>query len=182
MERLTLDKAGARSGELFRHSIQMGGDTVTIENIATLSILGERFQPYKTPRNQGALGVWIGLGLLSALTFIISLAIWSVSNGGWFGITPLIVLLSFLLTASSFWFGGRLALAIRKVETFYRLRIGASDGRQIDLVDDSEDVLTQIRDAIRAKIDDGDAELVGTYDLDTDSVNLTRGGQAVARS
>lgn len=182
MDRLTLDQAGARRGELFRHSIQMGGDTVTIENIATLSIVSERFEPYKTPRNQGALGVWIGLGILSALTFIVSLAIWTASDGSWFGITALVVLLSFLLTGASIWFGGRLALAIRKVETFYRLRIGASDGRQIDLVDDSEAVLTQIRNAIRAKIDDGDADLVGTYDLDADTVSLTRGGQPIAES
>ncbi|MEM1149676.1 MAG: DUF6232 family protein [Pseudomonadota bacterium] len=180
MDRLTLDQAGARHGELFRHSLQMGGDTVTIENIATLSILSEQFQPFKTPRNQNALGLWTALGIISGLTFIIMLAIWSASNGSWFGTTAVVVLLSLLLTGASLWFGVRLALAIRKVETFYRLRIGASDGRQIDLVDDNEDVLVQIRDAIRIKIDEGDAELTGTYNLDTDTVNLTRRTQGSA--
>ncbi|MEM9739806.1 MAG: DUF6232 family protein [Pseudomonadota bacterium] len=176
MDRLTLDQAGARRGELFRHSIQMGGDTVTIENIATISIQSERFEPFRTPRNQRALGFWTALGVVSGLVFIISLAIWSASNGAWFGMTTLIVLLSFAFAVAGLWFGVKLLLALRKVETFYRLRIGASDGRQIDLVDDNEDVLIEIRDAIRTKIDDGDSELVGTYDLDTDTVNLTRPG------
>jgi len=180
MERLTLDQAGARRGELFRHSLQMGGDTVTIENIATLSILSEQFQPYKTPGNQRVLGLWTGAGIVSALTFVISLGIWSASDGSWFGITALVVLVSLLLAGAALWFGIRLLLAIRQVETFYRLRIGASDGRQIDLVDDNESVLTQIRDAIRVKIDEGDAELVGTYDLDTDTVSLSRGGVAAS--
>jgi len=180
MDRLTLDQAGARRGQLFRHSIQMGDDTVTLENVATLTIENERFQPYRTPRNQQALALWTGLGIFSGLVFIIMFAVWSAANGAWFGVTAMIVYLAFILMGLSIWFGGRLFLAMRRWQAFFRLRIGASDGRQIDLVDDNRGVLEQIRDAIRVKIDESDAEMMGTFDLDTDTVSLTRGGEPVA--
>ncbi|MEM1105224.1 MAG: DUF6232 family protein [Pseudomonadota bacterium] len=180
MDRLTLDQTGARRGQVFRHSIQMGDDTVTLENIATLTIENERFQPHRTPRNRQVLALWTGLGLISGLTFIITLAIWSGGDGGWFGAAALTVYLSFILCAASIWFGARLVLAMARWEPYYRLRIGASDGRQIDLVDDNRSVLEQIRDAIRIKIDEEDSDMQGSFDLDTDTVTLTRAGQPIA--
>lgn len=180
MDRLTLDQTGARRGQVFRHSIQMGDDTVTLENIATLTIEDERFQPYKTPRNQQAMALWTSLFTISALVFIISLAIWNTGDGPWFGINTLVILVSLILAGVSFWAAMKLFLALQAWADYFRLQIGASDGRQIALVDDNREVLEKIRDAIRIKIDDSSADIQGTFNLDTDTVSLTRDGAPFA--
>ena len=64
-------------------------------------------------------------------------------------------------------------MAMNKVEDFHRLRIGASDGRQLTLVDDNRGVLEKIRDTIRNKIDTNDFETEGVFDLDSDTVKLS---------
>ena len=52
--------------------------------------------------------------------------------------------------------------------------IGASDGRQIPLVDDNRAVLLRIRDIVRHKMDSGDREVQGDFDLDLDLVNISK--------
>ncbi|MCI4645363.1 MAG: hypothetical protein MRY64_11310 [Hyphomonadaceae bacterium] len=172
MDRLNLDQTGARRGELFRHSLQMGDDTVTIENIATMAIEDESFLPYRTEKNRQATGLWVGLGLISFLISMICFAI--VAGGaGFVSITSLVAWVTLIACLASAWLAVQLAMAMRKVEVFHRLRIGASDGRQVDLVDDNRAVLEKIRDTIRTKIDTADFEIVGTFDLDTDTVKLS---------
>ena len=75
MDRLNLDQTGARHGVLYRHSLQMGDDTVTLENIATMAIEDESFQPYKTSGNRKATGLWTGLALTLFLVSMISFAV-----------------------------------------------------------------------------------------------------------
>lgn len=171
MDRLKLDQTGARRGQLFRHSLQMGDDTVSIENIATMAIEHEQFMPYRTEKNRQTTGLWTGLGLVALFISMISFAI-AAGGGGFFSIANLIAWLSLIATGACGWFAVQLVLAMRKVETFHRLRIGAADGRLIDLVDDNREVLEKIRDTIRMKIDTEDSETVGTFDLDTDTVTL----------
>lgn len=174
MDRQTLDQEGARAGELLRHSLQLGDDTVTVDNIATMGIQTETFQPYRTARNQRQMGLLVGAFSVFLVAAVLVLAWWGMSGGGllrwstlwgWGSATGTCVLLYFMI---------RLHLAMRRVETFHRLRIGASDGRQIDLVDDNKSLLERIRDAIRLKIDTHDYRTVGTFNLDTDEVNIRR--------
>ena len=65
-----------------------------------------------------------------------------------------------------------IALKLKKMEPYYRLLIGTSDGRQIPLVDNNRDVLIKIRDVVRHKMDTGDASVTGDFDLNLDIVNL----------
>lgn len=179
MDRLRLDQAGARRGQLFQHSLQMGDDTVTVNNIATMAIERETFQPYQTPRNRSHLGLHVGLAMIFLFAAIIALAWWSATPGGLLRASGLIGWTSAILTVVFGVMATRLAITMRKVEAYFRLRIGASDGRQIDLVDNSRPILEKIRDAIRNKIDTSDYEVTGTFDLDTDEIRLTRPEKAV---
>ena len=171
MDRLNLDQTGARRGELYRHSLQMGDDTVTLENIATMAIENDQFMPYKTEPNRRSVGLWTGLALVTFLTGSVAFAIVA-GGGGLVSVAGLIGVLSLLACLAGAWFAIRLMMAMNKVENFYRLRIGASDGRQLTLVDDNRGVLERIRDTIRAKIDADDYETEGVFDLDADSLTL----------
>lgn len=172
MDRLRLDQAGARRGELFQHSLQMGDDTVTVGNIATMAIERETFQPYQTPGNRRRLGLHVGLSLTFLFIAAIALAVWFFTPGGLLRASGLIGWLSAILFIVFTVLATRFSLMMKRVETFFRLRIGASDGRQIDLVDNSRPTLEKIRDAIRMKIDSNDYSVTGTFDLDLDEVRL----------
>lgn len=179
MDRLNIDQAGARHGELFAHSLQLGDDTVTLENIATMSIESERFRPFETPRNRRVLGFHVGMASLSFVIAGVCLIFWAFQGARLF---TLFGLASWALALIFVLFSGlalRLALRIRHEQPFFRLRIGAADGRQIDLVDDSRDVLVRIRDTIREKIDNEDAATTGRFDLDRDLVEIRRGNGRV---
>lgn len=174
MDRLTLDQEGARRGELLRHSLQLGDDTVTVDNIATMGIQSETFQPYRTPRNQRRLGLYVGFFSIFLVVAVLTLAWWGLSGAGFLRWSTLWGWGSAIAACAFGYYALKLSFAIKRVEPFFRLRIGASDGRQVDLVDDNKDVLERIRDAIRLKIDTHDYRTVGTFDLDRDQVNITR--------
>lgn len=174
MDRLTIDQEGARRGELFAHSLQLGNETVTLGNIATMTVEAERFRPYETPRNRRALGLYLGLSGVALIAALIMLGWWGATGGGLLRAAGLIgwaLVLGFFLAAL---FGTRLALKIRQEQDFFRLRIGAADGRQISLVDDSRAMLEQIRDLIRDKIDKEDAATTAVFDLDSDTMQVRR--------
>jgi hypothetical protein len=65
-----------------------------------------------------------------------------------------------------------IAAKIKRREPYHRLTIGTSDGRQIPIVDDNRDVLVRIRNVVRHKMDTGDTETVGEFDLNLDIVDL----------
>ncbi len=172
MERLKLDQAGARTGELYQHSLQLGDETVTLGNIATMAIEKERFRPWDTPANRQRLGfrlVYIAACFLAA---ILALAAMGFAGGGLLSAAGLVFLLAALLLVVLCGFAISLSLKLRIEQDFFRLRIGTSDARQIDLVDDSRGMLEQVRDAIRIKIDNEDWRTTGRFDLNTDSVQL----------
>ena len=174
MDRLTIDQEGARRGELFAHSLQLGNETVTLGNIATMAIEKERFRPFETPRNRQALGLYLGLSAVALVMALIVLGFWGATGGGLLRMSGLIgwlLVAAFLACAV---LGTRLALRIQHEQDFFRLRIGASDGRQISLVDDSQRMLEQVRDIIREKIDTEDATTTAVFDLDQDSMDVRR--------
>ncbi|MEM6665482.1 MAG: hypothetical protein AAF638_03675 [Pseudomonadota bacterium] len=171
---MTLDQEGARRGELLRHSLQLGDDTVTVNNIATMGIQSEQFQPYRTTRNRRHLSLHVGFFSIFLVVAVLVLAWWGMTGAGLFRWSTLWGWGSAIAAFTFGVFALRLNVAMDRVEPFFRLRIGASDGRHIDLVDDNKDVLERIRDAVRLKIDTQDYRTVGTFDLDRDVVNITR--------
>lgn len=180
MDRLTIDQEGARHGELFAHSLQLGNETVTLGNIATMAIEKERFRPFETPRNRQALGLYLGLSAVALVMALIVLGIWGATGGGLLRMSGLIgwlLVIAFLVCTV---LGTRLALHIRREQNFFRLRIGAADGRQISLVDDNQSMLEQVRDIIREKIDMEDATTTAVFDLDRDSMEVRRDAGSVS--
>ncbi len=176
MDRLKIDQEGARQGELFAHSLQLGDETVTLGNIATMTIEKEAFRPWDTPANRRTLGLYLVALTLVFFVFILALAMIGFSGGSWLSAGGLLALgccVGFLLLAGA---SARVALRMRKTSDFFRLKIGAADGRQIALVDDSRPTLEKIRDVIRGKIDDEDWLTTGRFDLNTDTVTLNRPG------
>ena len=179
MDRLTIDQEGARRGELFAHSLQLGNETVTLGNIATMTIEKERFRPFETPRNRQTLGLHVGLSSIALVIGLVLLIYWAATGGGLFRTAGLIawaLMAGFVVFAI---FAARLALRIRHEQDFFRLRIGAADGRQISLVDDSQQMLEQVRDIIRNKIDQEDAKTTAVFDLDLDSMDVRTATQSV---
>lgn len=172
MDRLTLDQTGARTGRISARSLRMGDDTVNINNIATMSIEQQSFQPYRTPRNRQMMGLWVGFCLMGFFFAFVFLAWWIASEGGLFRLSGLVGWLSFIVFWVAGFFAARLWWAMRKTEIFFRLRIGASDGRNVDLVDDSRPTLLQIHDVVQFKMDNGDQATTGEFNLDTDTVTL----------
>lgn len=173
MERLKLDREGARTGELFEHSLQLGDDTVTLGNIATMAVGQEQFRPWDTPRNRQRLGLWLVCAAACVLIGLLALAAMGFSGGGFLSMPGIVLVVSVLLFGLTAWFAVSVALKLRVEQTFFRLRIGTSDGRQIDLVDDSRRMLENIRDAIRRKIDNEDWRTTGHFDLNEDRVELS---------
>ena len=172
MQRLKLDQAGARTGELFEHSLQLGDETVTLGNIATMGIDKERFRPWDTPANRRRLGMRMVYMSVCFLIGILALAVMGFSGGGLLSTPGLVLIVSAILFVLAAWFAVSISLKLRLEQDFFRLRIGTSDARQIDLVDDSRKMLEDIRDAIRRKIDNEDWRTTGRFDLNLDLVEL----------
>lgn len=174
MERLTLDEEGARQGRVFEHSIQLGDDTVTFQGIATMGVETHSFKPYDTPRNRRSMGGYVVFGALFLLVAMFALAWWGMTGGAITQPSAIVgllcgaVFLALALIAANMW------RKIQTVKKYFRLRIGTSDGQQIYLVDDHKRTLEQLRDAIRMKIDENDTNIVGTFDLNTDTISLSR--------
>ena len=174
MDRQTIDQEGARTGQLFAHTLQLGPDTVTLKNIATMSIESETFQPWDTPRNRRVQRWILGTASLSVLVALVALVAWGITGGSVFtpaGLTGFLALGLFLaLCVFATWRAAKMA----RRQPYFRLRIGASDGRIVSLVDDSRDMLEQLRDTIRTKIDTEDAATTGRFDLNRDTIDLDR--------
>ena len=172
LDRLTLDQEGARTGELFAHTLQMGDDTDTLSNIATMGVETQKFRPYDTPSNRGRLRLVLGVASLAFVGCILTLAWWGLSRAPLISLTALLAVglgVLFVILAGR---GVYLSMKINRWQDYYRLSIGASDGRVISLVDNSRPVLEEVRDVIRKKIDMGDHTTVGTFDLNTDTVSV----------
>ncbi|NBC20968.1 MAG: hypothetical protein GVY06_08010 [Alphaproteobacteria bacterium] len=172
MERLNLDQAGARTGELYQHSLQLGDETVTLGNIATMAVEQEHFRPWDTPGNRRRLGMRLAYISACFLIGLLALAAMGFSDRGMMSAAGLVFLLSAVLLVVFSGLAASLSLKLRRQQVFYRLRIGTSDARQIDLVDDSRRMLEQVRDAIRRKIDEEDWRTTGHFDLNTDTLHL----------
>ncbi len=176
LDRQTLDMTGARQGDLHEHTLQMGDDTVTLANIATMAIETRQFQPFDTPRNRTRQRLALVSGSFAFVGMVLCLAWWGLSAAG--PVSPiaaatiLLGLLFLALLVRAFWLSAR----IRQVQDYYQLSIGASDGRTLSLVDDSRIVLEQVRDLIRRKIDTQDHITTGHFDLNTDTVVTSRTG------
>jgi hypothetical protein len=173
MDRQTLDMEGARRGEISAASLQMGEDTIAIQCIATMSVESMEFAPWETPANRRAQSLYASFFVINLFFGLMALAWGGLFPGSSSSVFALVV--GGVLTLLGFVLGIRAAIIARRMkrrQPYYRLVIGASDGRQIPLVDNNRDVLMRIRDVVRHKMDSGDRETRGDFDLDLDLVNL----------
>ena len=173
MDRQTLDTEGARHGEISAASLQMGDDTIAIRRIATMSIESIEFAPWDMPRNRKSQSLHATLCIANLFFGLAGLAWWFLMPGHSSSVMALFV--GGVLILLAVFLGIRaamIAMKIKKREPYYRLTIGTSDGRQIPVVDDNRDVLVKIRDIVRHKMDTGDSETVGEFDLNLDIVDL----------
>lgn len=173
MDRQTLDMEGARQGDISSASLQLGEHTIAIQRIATMSVENHMFAPWDLPTNRAAKGMTVMGSLVCGLIgfgcvawfflqgYQSSALVFAAVGGG-------LILISLMLALRAAY----MAAKINKKEPYYRLTIGTSDGRQIPLVDNNRQVLIQLRDVIRHKLDTGDTELTGDFNLNLDSVNI----------
>ncbi|MEM7766908.1 MAG: DUF6232 family protein [Pseudomonadota bacterium] len=172
LDRQSLDMTGARSGQLFEHTLQMGDETVTLANIATMAIETQQFQPYDMPQNRLRQRVALVVSSFAFVAGVLCFAWWGLSAAD---LMSSIAATSLVLTAGFVALLGRalwLSHKINQVQDYYRLSIGASDGRTVALVDNSRPTLEQVRDVIRRKIDMRDHQTTGAFDLNTESVTV----------
>lgn len=173
MERLTLDRQGARRGDLLAASLQFGDDTIAIQRIATMSIQDLTFQPWLTPGNQRLQSLY-STGFVVALFAAMAALGWYLLAGPGnnqlialgIGAASLLGLILFGLQAV------RIALRIKQHQAYFQLLIGTSDGRTSKLVDDNRHVLEEIRDIVRNKMDSNERAMTGTFDLELDRVEI----------
>ena len=172
LDRQTLDMTGARTGEIFEHTLQFGDETVTLANIATMAVETDEFQPFDMPGNRSRQRLALVAASFAFIAGVLTGAWWALSGAGWLspiaGSTIGLFLLFVLLTGRGLY----LSHKIRKVQPYYRLRIGASDGHTVYLVDDNRTVLEEVRDAIRRKIDMNDHTITARFDLNADTVSV----------
>lgn len=172
MDRQTLDMEGARFGEVLAASLQLEDHTIAIQRIATMSIESKLFFPWDTPRNKQTRQAY-ATSFVGMLFFgLICVLAWQFMAGPEalivLGVGATLVLVGLLCGIRAL----MIAAKLRSKEPYYQLTIGTSDGRQIALVDDNRDVLTRIRDVVRFKMDTGERETIGDFDLNLDRVNL----------
>lgn len=173
MDRQTLDMEGARHGEISSASLQVGDDTIAIRRIATMSIESMEFAPWDMPRNRKSQSLHATLCVANLFFGLVALAWWMLTPGQQSSLVALFV--GGVLVLLGLFLGMRAAMIAAKIkrrEPYHRLTIGTSDGRQIPVVDDNRDVLVRIRDVVRHKMDTGDTETIGEFDLDLDIVDL----------
>lgn len=173
MDRQTLDMEGARQGEISAASLQLADDTIAIGRIATMSVERHEFAPWDTPVNRKTQGVYATLCIALLFFGLVGFGWWALrpaQNDGIIGLFAggALMLLGVILGIRA----SMIAVMLKRREPYFRLLIGTSDGRQIPLVDNNRDVLTRIRDIVRHKLDTGDVEVVGDFDLNLDIVNL----------
>lgn len=173
MDRQTLDMEGARQGEVSAASLQLADDTIAIRRIATMSIERHEFAPWDTPANRRIQGIYATLCVSLLFFGLLGLGWWALRPGQGDGVIGLIIGAALMLLGVVLGIrAAMIAVMLKRREPYFRLVIGTSDGRQIPLVDNSRDVLEKIRNAVRHKLDTGDTELTGDFDLNLDIVNL----------
>lgn len=174
MQRQTIDQEGARQGEVSAQSLQLGNDTIAIRRIATMTVEKHDFFPWDTPANRTTQSIY-ATSCVGFLFFgLVGFAAWAVMSGNpqasglsfFAGVILLVLGLILGIRAAM------IAMKLKKLEPYYRLLIGTSDGRQIPLVDTNRDMLIRIRDVVRHKMDTADAAVTGDFDLNLDIVNL----------
>ena len=178
MDRLTLDQEGARTGEISASSMQIGNATVTIRNIAPMPIADVRFKPYDTEKNRGTVKMYYGLAMIAGLLLVCGVLWWMITGSlgaGDIFAPAVITLISALIFGAVLWRAVRLSTVVGRSVPYHRLLIGASDGRQVTLVDDNKAVLEQIRDVLRHKVDTNDARQTAKFDLNKDEVLIEAG-------
>ncbi len=175
MDRQTLDKEGARQGEVSALSLQMGNDTIAIGRIATMTVEQHQFTPWDTPRNRQTQSLLATCAIATLFIGLVGFAIWKLvlTKPGSLPLGLIIGVLFCLLAAFLGLQAMLMAIKMRKVEPYYRLVIGTSDGRKIPLVDNHREVLAKLRDVVRHKMDTGDRSITGTFDLNLDIFNFT---------
>jgi hypothetical protein len=176
MDRQTLDSEGARHGEVSAASLQLGDDTIAILRIATMTIEAHQFTPWDTPRNRQTQGLY-ATGSIAALFFgLVGIAWWNLAKLSALALPALMVggalLLACLFLAIQ---SALMSMKLRKVEPYYRLVIGTSDGRKIPLVDNFRETLIKVRDVVRHKMDTNDRAITGEFDLNADIFRFTAG-------
>ena len=175
MDRQTLDMEGARRGEITPASLQLGDDTIAIQRIATMSVESMEFAPWDTETNRRTKSLYASFFVISLFFGLLALAWGGLFPGS--GSSMIALIVGCVLTLLAVILGVRAAMFARRMkkrQPYYRLVIGASDGRQIPLVDDNRAVLLRIRDIVRHKMDSGDREVQGDFDLDLDLVNISK--------
>ena len=180
MERLSLDRQGARRGDLLAASLQLGDDTIAIQRIATMSIQDLEFQPWLTPGNQRLQSLF-STGFVAMLFAVMAIAGWSILAPS--SENQMLALALGAASALGLALFGiqalRIALRIRKKQPYFQLLIGTSDGRTSKLVDNNRRVLEEIRNIVRNKMDTGETEITGTFDLELDRVELDTGTKVI---
>lgn len=179
MDRQTLDMEGARRGEITPASLQLGDDTIAIQRIATMSVESMEFSPWDTEANRRTKGLYASFFVINLFFGLLALAWGGLFPGS--GSSMIALVIGAALTLLAVVLGIRAAMfahRMKKRQPYYRLVIGASDGRQIPLVDDNRAVLLRIRDIVRQKMDTGDRDMQGDFDLDLDLVNVSKAGEA----
>lgn len=173
MDRQTLDMEGARRGEISAASLQMGDDTIAVQRIATMSVESMTFFPWDTPTNRRIKSIYATFFVMNLFFGMMALAWWGLRPQSPSGLIALFAGGALLLLAAALGLRAAvIALKLKKQVPYFRLVIGASDGRQIPLVDNNRDVLARIRDILRQKMDTGDRDIRGDFDLDLDLVNV----------
>lgn len=174
MKRQTIDQEGARQGEVSAQSLQLGNDTIAIRRIATMTVEKHDFFPWDTPANRTTQSIY-ATSCVGFLFFgLVGFAAWAVMSGNpeasglSFFAGVILLFLGLLLGIRAM----MIAMKLKKMEPYYRLLIGTSDGRQIPLVDNNREMLIKIRDVVRHKMDTADVNVTGDFDLNLDIVNL----------
>lgn len=184
MDRQTLDMEGARQGDIASDTLQLADVTIAIGRIATMTIENHWFKPWDTPGNQRTQRLYATVCVGMLFFGLLGFAWWFFAAGRESGVIAL--MFGAVLFLIGLGLGVRAAMLfakLNKTEPYYRLLIATSASTEIKLVDNSREVLEQIRDAVRYKMDTGDTELTGDFDLNLDIVNvrLPKGARRPAR-
>ncbi len=164
---------GARVGEISAASLQVGDDTIAIRRIATMTVQQHEFAPWDTPGNRQTQKRYATVGVTLLFFGVLGITGWALLPARGIGALLLFVGIGLMLIGLIAAIRAmQFAMKMKRREPYFRLIIGTSDSRQIPLVDNNRDVLCKIRDAVRYKMDTADPDVVGVFDLNTDTVNI----------
>jgi hypothetical protein len=171
LNRQTLDMEGARQGEISAASLQMGDDTIALNRVATMTVEAKTFKPWDTPKNRQVQSFYATSAIGALFFSLLSVAGFMVGQQqvSWLIAGVALFLVCTLLAARAM----MISMKINKTEPYFHLVIGTSDGRKIPLVDNNRKMLEKIRDVVRHKVDTGDRNVTGRFDLNLDVFDFT---------